>query len=111
MVIAGPTRPAPNPAARPIPGAIPVISDAAASPDSVPKGARIHEPTDSGDVGLITRSMLRKRVGRPRSWISAPTLTSAPPSAASRPTRRSPGRPVTSASAASVAETPAAPPR
>ncbi len=99
------------PAVRPVPGSSATRSAAAAIPASVPNGARIQEPTDSGEVGLITRSMLRNRAGRPRSWTSAPTLTSAPPSAVYRPTVRSAGRPVRSDSAAIDADTPAAPPR
>ena len=45
----------------------------------MPNGARIHDPTDSGDGGVTTLSRLRNRRGRPRactsalSWVAATT--------------------------------------
>ena len=68
-------------------------------------------PTDIGEVGLATRSMLRNRAGRPRSCTSATKLPLIAPIAPSRPARRSAGRPVRSAPAASRDEPAASPPR
>ena len=68
-------------------------------------------PTDIGEVGLATRSMLTKRAGRPRSCTSAAKLTVIATSAPSRPVRRSVGRSDRSAPAASSDEPPATPPR
>ena len=68
-------------------------------------------PTDSADVGLITRSMCRNRSGRPRSCTRKPTEAIDPPPATNRATRVSAGRPLTSAIAASTADVPDAPPR
>jgi hypothetical protein len=68
-------------------------------------------PTDSGDVGLNTRSMCRNRSGRPRSWIRNPTDAIAPLPAVIRATLVSAGRPLRSAIAPSTDDVPAAPPR
>ncbi len=43
-----------------------------------PLVARIQEPTLIGEVTLKTRSMFRKRSGRPRSEISSAGLTASP---------------------------------
>src|SRR5690606_40812220 len=88
--------------------------DPAGSAESVPSqenGARIQDRTDSGDVGLITRSMYRNRAGRPRSCTSAPTLVTAAPAATSRVALRRASSPVASANTAAPADTPAMPPR
>src|SRR5271166_627318 len=79
-------------------------SAAAARPLPGPYAVRIQVPTLIGELGLATRSMWWKRSGRPRSAISRYMLTSRPPNPPRRPARRSAGRPVRSAPAASRAE-------
>ena len=64
-----------------------------------------------GEVGLKTRSMFRKRSGRPRSWTSAASETAIAPAARSlRRARASRGRPLSSAPAARIEDAPASPP-
>ena len=67
-------------------------------------------PTDIGEVSLTTRSMLRKRSGRPRSWTSATIEKLSAPIAPRRPERREADRPVRSAPAASSEDPAASPP-
>ena len=67
-------------------------------------------PTDIGEVSLAVRSMLTKRDGFPRSCTSATMLKPSAARAPSRPERRSAGRPVRSAPAASSEEPAASPP-
>jgi hypothetical protein len=67
-------------------------------------------PTLIGEVGLTTRSMWWKRSGRPRSAISRYMLTSRPPKPPRRHDRRSAGRAVRSAPAASRADPADSPP-
>jgi hypothetical protein len=71
----------------------------------------MYVPTDSADVGLITRSMCRNRSGRPRSCTRNTTEAIDPPPATSRDTRVNAGRPLRSAIAPRIADVPAAPPR
>src|SRR3954471_19259756 len=67
------------------------VAPAAAAPPPAPAtGDGMWVPTDSGDVGLIARSMCRNRSGRPRSWMRNPTEAMEPPPATSRATRVSP---------------------
>jgi hypothetical protein len=66
-------------------------------------------PTDIGEVTFATRSMLRKRLGFPRSCTRATIDTVRAAMAPRRPQRRSVGRPVRSAPAA-ISEDPAASP-
>ena len=79
-------------------------SAAAASPLPGPYATRIQVPTLIGELGLATRSMWWKRSGRPRSAISKYMLANRPAKPPRRPARRSAGRPVRSAPAASRAE-------
>ena len=60
---------------------MPSSSSAAAVFDAPPETKRIHDPTLIGDVTLKTRSILRKRSGRPRSEInnSGETASAAAP--------------------------------
>src|SRR3954469_11375514 len=74
-------------------------------------GDRMYEPTDSGEVGLNTRSMCRNRIGRPRSTISTPPDATAPPAAVKCAAFASPGRRVNSPSAPITDDVPAMPPR
>ena len=75
-----------------------------------PYAVRIQVPTDIGEVGLKTRSMLRNRSGRPRSATSASRLTVMAPVAPIRAPRARAGRPDRSAPAPSNDEPPAMPP-
>src|SRR5436190_7900623 len=71
----------------------------------------VHEPTDIALCGLKTRSMLRKRSGRPRSAVSRAAESGPPAAAIQRASRASVVLPpVHSATAAITADAPAAPP-
>ena len=76
-------------------------------------GARIHEPTESGELGRNTRSMFRNRPGIPRSSINN-TVPSAVPAAAialhRRISPRNSSRSMVCAAAPSTAAAPAVPP-
>ncbi len=85
------------------------FSAAAARPPG-PYAARTQVPTLIGEVGLATRSMWWNRSGRPRSATRNHMLASRPPSEPSQLARRSAGRPVRSAPAASSAVPAARPP-
>ncbi len=63
-----------------------------------------------GEVTFSTRSMFRKRAGRPRSDTSSAGLTAAPPSATAHARRARSSSPRSSAISASTAEAPAMPP-
>ena len=82
----------------------------AAAPTPGPNAVRIHVPTLIGDVGLTTRSMWWNRSGRPRSLTRNHRLASSPANEPSQLTRRSAGRPVRSAPAATTAVPAARPP-
>ncbi len=69
VATAGPIAPAASVAARPSPGYSPETSLAAAIPATGPNPLSTQVPTLIGEVTLNTRNMLRKRSGRPRSWI------------------------------------------
>ena len=86
-------------------------SAAAATPAPALKALRIHEPTLIGEVSLTVRSMFRKRSGRPRSLTRAAPPNPTAASAASRPFRRSSGRPVSWRAGREQAEPAATPPR
>jgi hypothetical protein len=66
-----PVTAAPAVAAAPIRGTRPVTALAAATEAAPPNADSSHEPTLIGEVTLATRSMFRKRSGRPRSTTSA----------------------------------------
>ena len=85
-------------------------SGAAASALPGPYAVRIQVPMLIGEVGLATRSMWWKRSGRPRSATSRYMLTPRAPTLPRRPARRSAGRPVRSAPAASSDDPAARPP-
>ncbi len=64
-----------------------------------------------GEVGLITRSMFRKRSGRPRSATRATPDSPMAPAAATFDARASLWSPPACANPASTEEAPASPPR
>ena len=72
--------------------------------------ASTHAPTFNGDVTLKTRSMLKKRAGRPRSAISSGGLAARAASDAAQARRSSARLPETCAAAPSAADAPARPP-
>jgi hypothetical protein len=76
-------------ATRAEPGNHPVQALTAASVVLAPLTLRIQEPTLIGDVTLNIRSMLRKRMGRPRSEIRNRGLTAIPPNAPAHARRAS----------------------
>ena len=82
----------------------------AAAPTPGPNAVRIQVPTLIGEVGLNTRSMWWNRSGRPRSATRNHMLASRAPNEPSQLARRSAGRPVRSAPAASTAVPAARPP-
>ena len=67
VAITGPSAAAASWAARPTRGNDRAISQPAAVICAAERRASVHVPTLIGDVGLSTRSMFRKRSGRPRS--------------------------------------------
>ena len=69
-----------------------------------------HVPTLIGEVGLNTRSMLRKRLGRPRSAIRSGGLTAMPANASSEQLRASARLPLARAASPSRDDPPASPP-
>src|SRR3954454_22607915 len=71
---------------------------------------RFHEPRLMGEVTLNSRSMLKKREGRPRSEISSAGLTPRPANASVQADFASFSLPVSSAPRPSPAEAPASPP-
>ena len=79
---AGPMRAAPAVAAAPAFGSRPVTAQAAAAPDAPPNAEITHVPTLIGEVTLTTRSMFRKRSGRPRSATRATPDSPMAPTAA-----------------------------
>lgn len=89
----------------------PVRSLAAATIVSGAYPASIQEPMLIGDVGLMTRSMLTNRSGRPRSCTSAAKDTPTAVVAVALATRASVRRPVRCAPAASADDAPAKPPK
>ena len=73
--------------------------------------ASVHAPTDIGLCHFSTRSMLRKRSGRPRSEINRTGDTAAPTAAIQRASATTPGSaPVAAPTPAITAAAPAAPP-
>ena len=108
---AGPITAATAPEASPARRNRPVSSEAAVAAANVANGERIQVPTDSGDVGLNTRSMWWKRDGRCRSWMRNTVPPAAPAAAARRPVRRRVGRSVAPPSAPRPADVDASPPR
>jgi hypothetical protein len=97
-------------AVRPSRGNHPNSPRAAPIAKAGPEVVRIHVPMLIGEVGLNTRSMFRKRSGRPRSAISSAGLTATAPVAISHARRASASLPATSAATASGADAPARPP-
>ena len=75
---AGPTSAATVSAATLTGFSTPSSSSAAAVPDAVPETNRTQLPTLIGEVTLKTRSMFRKRSGRPRSETRSTGLTRSP---------------------------------
>ena len=90
--------------------AIPSSSSAAAVPDAPPETKRIQLPTLIGDVTLKTRSMLRKRSGRPRSEMSSAGETTSAAAPRKRLVRASRSLPVTRATPCNTDDAPAMPP-
>ena len=109
--MAGPSKPAPNVAAVPAAGRIPVTSDTAAAPATGPYPASSQEPTLIGELGLKTRSMFVNRAGRPRSCTRAAADRLIAPRALSLATRARSWWPDRCALAASTDEAPARPPK
>ncbi len=91
-------------------GTRPVHASAAATVVVRPLPTSTHDPTLIGDVTLNSRSMLRKRSGRPRSEISSAGLTPTATAAFSHARRASSSLPRSPAASASPAEAPAIPP-
>src|SRR3954469_10366428 len=111
VVIGPPNTPAPTAASLRSRGNQPSRCSPAVPTVSALNGERMYDPTDSGEVGLNTRSMCRNRSGRPRSTMSSPTDPSAPTPAKICAALASVGRLVNSPSADRIDEDPAAPPR
>ena len=111
MQTPGPTTAAAAVAAAPIRGARPVTALAAATVAAPPNADSSQEPTLIGEVTLATRSMFRKRSGRPRSATSAAPDSPIAPTAHTFDARASSLRPVACANPASTDEAPASPPK
>jgi hypothetical protein len=77
---------------------------------AAPEAVRIQVPTLSGEVTLKTRSMFRKRAGRPRSLIRSGGPAATPPNATNVAVRASARFPARRAPRARVADAPARPP-
>jgi hypothetical protein len=107
----GPVSAAPAPAADPSRGSHPVTALAAAAPIRPECAASAQEPMLIGDVGLATRSMFKKRSGRPSSLTRKPVPAAAAAADTTRPARASDGRPLAVANAASTAVAPDSSPR
>src|SRR5439155_2885916 len=105
-----PTSAAAGLATRAVRGKRPVNSFAKAMPMAVPSALRIHEPTLIGEVTLNIRSMLKKRLGLPRSEINSSGLDVTPKSANAQARRASAWLPRSSDRYARPAEAPASPP-
>src|SRR2546430_2224244 len=73
--------------------------------------ASSQDPTLIGELGFSTRSMLRKRVGRPRSCTRAAPDRLTAMVLATLLARASAGRPLSWAAAATTDEAPARPPK
>src|SRR5205085_3705950 len=71
--------------------------------------ARTHEPTLMGEVGRNTRSMLRNRSGRPRSFTSSAVPATSPSAEIHRHRVTSPSRSSLSTISATIPRTAAAP--
>jgi hypothetical protein len=87
-----------------------VHASAAATVVVTPLAASTHDPTLIGEVTLKSRSMLRKRAGRPRSEMSSAGLTAIPAKAFSHARRARSSLPARPAASASPADAPARPP-
>ena len=106
-----PVTAAPAPATAPSRRSRPLTRDALEAKFSGEYTTRIQVPTFIGEVGLNTRSMLRKRSGRPRSLISARQRQQDRAAGADTAASCQRGRPVASATAARSELPPARPPR
>ncbi len=107
----GPTTAAPAVAAAPAFGSRPVTAQAAEAAAPPPNADISQEPTLIGEVGLNTRSMFRKRSGRPRSATRATPDRPIAPTAAIFDALACLWLPVAWANPASTEEAPASPPR
>src|SRR5579875_1470166 len=106
-----PSTAAPAVAAAPAVGSRPVTALTAAAPDTGPYTASSQDPTLIGELVLNTRSMFRKREGRPRSLTSATPDSAMAAVALTLALRASCGLPEACANAASTEDAPATPPR
>src|SRR5688572_13506437 len=86
------------------------MRDAVATPFVAPDNATTQDPTLIGDVILKTRSMLRKRAGRPRSVISSTGFAMEASIATAQERRASRRWPASSAASAKVDAPPVSPP-
>src|ERR1700675_2425378 len=109
--MAGPTSAAPAAAGAPPSGSRPVTAQAAAAADAPPNAEISQEPTLIGEVGLNTRSMFRKRSGRPRSATKATPDRPIAPAAAIFDALACLWLPAAWANPASTEEAPARPPK
>src|SRR5688500_4807135 len=91
-------------------GKLPDSSPTVAKPVLVAVTLRSHDPTLIGDVGLKTRSMLRKRSGRPRSRMRSTGLTPKAASAINQDRRAREWFRASPATKARVVEAPPSPP-
>src|SRR3954468_17935235 len=107
---AGPRTAAPADAAAPTAGSTPKLSVMAAAPAAGAEGARGQLHLLIGGGGGATRSMLRKRPGRPRSATRKPALREMDPRAVTEARRAKARSPATRAPNESIDDAPASPP-
>src|SRR5450631_2695935 len=107
----GPTTTAPAVATAPALGSRPVTAQAADAAAAPPNAEISQEPTLIGELGLSTRSIFRKRSGRPRSATSATPDSPMAPAAAILDALACLWLPAAWANPASTEEAPASPPR